>query len=147
MAALRVDTELVERIVEAAGELPVTFHRAFDTLTDPEQAVESLVRLGVRRILVSATDLDRLTRTVRAAAGRIEVMAGGGVRPGLVDEIVRTGVDAVHASAKHTVSDPVGITLGSSAQAGDHGRETTDERQAALIMATLRLAPAPRNQA
>jgi len=139
----KVDTEFLERVVELAGELPVTFHRAFDTLADPEQAVETLIHLGVRRILASATDLDRLMKAVHVAAGRIEIMAGGGVRAELVDAIVRTGVDAIHASAKHTVSDPVGITLGSSAPAGDHGRETTDERQAAQIMAALRLAQSP----
>src|SRR4051812_48612741 len=77
----RVDGDLLERAVEAAGELPVTFHRAFDTLDDPERAVETLIRCGVRRILASATDLDRLAKAVRAAAGRIEIMAGGGGRP------------------------------------------------------------------
>jgi len=143
----KVDTSLMERAVEAAGELPVTFHRAFDTLVDVEQAVETLIRLGVWRILASATDLGRLTEAVGAAAGRIEVMAGGGVRAELVDEIVGIGVDAIHASAKHTVADPVGVALGSSAPAGDHGRETTDERQVAHIMAELRLAQAPRNRA
>jgi copper homeostasis protein len=56
-------------------------------------------------------------------------------------------VAAIHASAKHTVGDPVGVTLGSSARAGAQGRETTDERQAAQIMATLRLAQASRNRA
>jgi len=136
----RVDTDLIERVVEAAGELPITFHRAFDTLTDPEQAVETLIRRGVWRILASATDLDRLAKAVHAGAGRIEIMAGGGVRADLVGQIVRAGVDAIHASAKQTISDPVGIALGSSAPAGDHGRETTDERQAAQIMAALRLA-------
>ncbi|WP_063763696.1 copper homeostasis protein CutC [Actinoplanes subtropicus] len=137
----RVDTNLIERVVEAAGELPVTFHRAFDTLTDPDREIETLIRLGVWRILASATDLPRLASAVRAAAGRIEIMAGGGVHPGLVDAILRTGVDAIHASAKRTVSDPVGIALGSSAPAGEHGRETTDERQAAQIMAAMRPRP------
>jgi copper homeostasis protein len=141
----QVDTDLMERAVAAAGELRVTFHRAFDTLTDVEQAIETLIRLGVGRILASATDLDRLTQAVRIAAGRIEVMAGGGVRADMVESIVRTGVDAIHASAKHTVDDPVGIALGSSAPAGDQGRETTDERQAAQIMAALRLAQASRS--
>ncbi|MFF5288716.1 copper homeostasis protein CutC [Paractinoplanes globisporus] len=140
----KVDKSLMEGAVEAAGDAEVTFHRAFDTVHDPEEAVETLAGLGVRRILADATDLETLARAVEAAAGRIEIMAGGGVRPHLVEKIVRTGVDAVHASAKHTVRDAVGITLGSSAPAGEQGRETTDEHEAARIMSALRAAAARR---
>ena len=132
-----VDIALVERAVDAAGDLPLTFHRAFDTLADPERAVETLVRLGVRRVLASATDLGALAAAVSAAAGRIEIMAGGGLRPDLVDKVVRTGVDAVHASAKRVVPDPVGVSLGTASPAGG-GRETTDEHEAARLMAALR---------
>ena len=139
----RVDSALVGAVVQAAAGAEVTFHRAFDTVADPGAAIDELVRLGVRRILTSAgaasvaDALPALAALVTAADGRIEIMAGGGVRPGVVGAIVRTGVPAVHASAKRVVPDPVGFALGTAA-AGDAGRETTDEAEAAGIVAALR---------
>jgi copper homeostasis protein len=131
----KIDTELMKRVMEAAGDTAVTCHRVFDTLPDPAEAVETLVSLGVTRILASATDLERLTTAVETGAGRIEIMAGGGVRTHLVEKIVRTGVHAIHASAKHNVADPGGID-------GEQTRETTDEAEAARIMAALQAANA-----
>ena len=143
----RVDTDLVERSIEAAGGAPVTFHRAFDTLADPAAAIDTLVALGVCRILTSAgaasvaDALPALARLVAAAHGRIEIMAGGGVRPGSVEPIMRTGVPAVHASAKRLVPDEVSVSLGTAAPAGGSGRETTDEDEAARILAAVRRHP------
>lgn len=137
----RVDTELIRRVLDAAAGAPVTFHRAFDTLPDPAAALETLIGLGVHRVLTSAgaTDvadaLPALAGLVTAAAGRIEIMAGGGVRPGLIDKIVRTGVPAVHASAKRTVAETMAIGLGS---ATGTGRETTDEDAVRQILSELR---------
>src|SRR4051794_27832641 len=83
----RVDTGLIRRVVDAANGSPVTFHRAFDSLPDPREAVATLADLGVRRILTSAgaaavaDALPALAELVVAADGRIEIMAGGGVQP------------------------------------------------------------------
>jgi copper homeostasis protein len=142
----RVDTDLINRVVDAAAGAPVTFHRAFDTLADPAEAIETLIALGVRRILTSAgaaavaDALPALAGLVTAAAGRIEIMAGGGVRPDVIEKIVHTGVPAVHASAKRTIPDPVGVGLGTAAPAGDAGRETTDEDEARRILTALHQA-------
>lgn len=144
----RVDDDLVRRVLDVAGEAAVTFHRAFDTLPDPAAAVRDLASLGVRRILTSAgaasvaDALPALGDLVTAAGGRIEIMAGGGVRPGDVEKIVRTGVPAIHASAKHIVPSAVGVTLGTAALAGDSGFETTDEAEATRFIAALRATPA-----
>jgi copper homeostasis protein len=135
----KVDAALVERVVEAAGGADVTFHRAFDNLPDPYAGIDDLVRLGVRRILTSAgaahvaDALPALAGLVEAAGGRIEIMAGGGVRPGVVEKIVATGVPAVHASAKRVVLDP-GVSLGTADGAG---RETTDEAEALRMIEAL----------
>ena len=140
----RVDADLVRRSIDAAAGAEVTFHRAFDTLRDPEAAIDTLAGLGVRRILTSAgaatvsDALPALARLVKVAAGRVEIMAGGGVRPEMVEAIMRTGVPAVHASAKRTVPDEVGVTLGTAAPAGGNGRETTDEPEAARLLAAVR---------
>jgi copper homeostasis protein len=140
----RVDDDLVGRVLDAAGAAAVTFHRAFDTLPDPAAAVRTLAALGVRRILTSAgaasvaDALPALADLVAAAGDRIEIMAGGGVRPDDVEKIVRTGVPAIHASAKRTVPSTVGVTLGTAARAGENGFETTDEAEAARFVTALR---------
>ncbi len=132
----RLDEALVERVVEAAGGASVTFHRAFDLLAEPEKAIEALHALGVRRVLTAGgpttvgDDLPALARLVAAADGRLEIMP-----------LVRLGVAAVHASAKHTVPDAAALTLGTAAQ-GQSGRETTDEHEVARMLAALRAAGA-----
>lgn len=101
----RVDRARVARLVERARPMSVTFHRAFDEACDPAEALETLVELGVDRVLTSggaAAAIDAcaaIRGLVARARGRIVVMAGGGVRPEnwrrLVEE---TGVPEVHAS-------------------------------------------------
>lgn len=71
--------------------LQVTFHRAFDAAADPHAALETLISLGVDRILTSGSPwgsgagalagLPTLQRLVDQAAGRIEIVIGGGVTP------------------------------------------------------------------
>ena len=99
----RIDAQQVHALVAAAGHLPVTFHRAFDAARDRERALETLIQLGVKRVLTSGgagTALDgaaAIAALVKRAAGQIEIMAGGGVREEHVQELVhRTGVREVH---------------------------------------------------
>ncbi|KAH8928490.1 CutC family protein [Atractiella rhizophila] len=104
-----VDIERTKELVELARPFPVTFHRAIDMSSDHLQALEAIIASGCRRILSSgqsptaAEGIDVLRSLVDGARGRIEIMAGAGVNGRNVEEIVRTGVDAVHASASVTV--------------------------------------------
>ena len=104
-----VDAEAVAAIVDAAGPLSVTFHRAIDVAPDPVRAAERLAELGVARILTSggaerSIDGVRMLRQLTdRVGGRVQVMAGGGVRVDDIPEIVATGVDAVHLSARDAV--------------------------------------------
>lgn len=109
-AAGRIDEPAMRGLLAAARPLTVTFHRAFDDAADQPAALEVLVRLGVDRVLTSggaSTALegaDRLRQLVDAAAGRIVIMAGGGIRPANVAQVVRSsGVREVHA---RTDDDP-----------------------------------------
>jgi len=106
----RVDRDAVARFAEAAGELDVTFHRAFDTLADPPAAAETLIELGVARVLTSGgaersiDGIDGLRSLAQRVGGSLQVMAGGGVRVQDVPALIAAGVDAVHLSARRTVS-------------------------------------------
>ena len=102
-----IDSEATRELVELARPLRVTFHRAFDQCPDPRAALEELVALGIERVLSSggaATALEgraRLAELVERAAGRIAVIAAGGVRPGNVRSIVdATRVPGVHFAAR-----------------------------------------------
>jgi copper homeostasis protein len=99
-----VDLALVRLLVEAAHELPVTFHRAFDFVREFEASLESLIDAGVQRVLTSggaATAVDGVTilaKLVHRAGSRIIVMAGGGIREENVRTVVSmSGVREVHA--------------------------------------------------
>ena len=130
-----------ERLVRDCVALgPVTFHRAFDQLSDHTGALDRLVDLGVARVLTSAgapsvtEALPRLAALVAHAAGRIEVMAGAGITSATVADVLATGVDAVHASAKRTVSAG-GVPLGS---AGGLSHYVTDEDEVRRLRAAVR---------
>jgi copper homeostasis protein len=98
-----VDAAATASLVEAAGALPVTFHRAFDLVADREAALETLAACGVRRVLTSGgaptaiEGADAIAALVTQSAGRVGVVAGGGVREAHVAELVRrSGVREVH---------------------------------------------------
>lgn len=105
-----VDTEATGRMIDAAGAAEVTFHKAFDQTPDLPAALDDVIAVGAARILTSGgttTALDgaeKLAELVVRARGRVGILAGGGVRPGNVAEIVRrTGVTEVHLRAGHVV--------------------------------------------
>ena len=98
-----VHAEQVRALADIAGELSVTFHRAFDLAPDLGAALESLIACGVRRVLTSGgaptarEGIPALASLVRQAGHRLTVMAGGGVREDNVADLVgRSGVREVH---------------------------------------------------
>ena len=99
-----IDERRMESLVATADGLPVTFHRAFDRVADRCSALDTLMELGVDRVLTSGgapsalAGADALRDLVEHADDRIVIMASGGVRPHNAAEIVRvTGVRELHA--------------------------------------------------
>jgi copper homeostasis protein len=102
-----VDETLMRELIAAAQPLPVTFHRAFDSCDDVEETLETLIALGVTRVLTSGQaptapeGAATIAELVRLAAGRIGILAGGGVNGDNVAALVRTtGVREVHLSTR-----------------------------------------------
>ncbi len=109
----RLDLPRMRELVALADGMRVVCHRAFDATPDADEALEQLIELGVHEVLTSghaATALEgaaTLKRHVERAAGRIEILAGGGIRPHNVRALVtQTGVQCVHARAfePHVIS-------------------------------------------
>ena len=109
-----VDVERTRALIELARPMEVTFHRALDMTRDLQAALEDIIRAGADRVLTSGAEptallgRQRLKALVRAAGSRIKVMAGGGVRPGNVQQIAReSGVCEFHAALRYAVPSPV----------------------------------------
>lgn len=108
----QVDEAAMERLMKAAGGLPVTFHRAFDVARDPFEALESCRRLGVSTILTSGQKasalegLPLLTQLVQRQ-GELTIMVGSGVNPGNLPQLLSSGASAYHMSAKKVVDSPM----------------------------------------
>lgn len=106
----RIDETRMLALAEAAYPMQTTCHRAFDMTRDPEEAIEALVRCGIRHVLTSGQrdtaieGIDILRRTVTAAAGRIKVMACGALTPDNIAEVRDgTGADELHFAATTTI--------------------------------------------
>jgi len=106
-----VDEAQTRMLIAAAGEMAVTFHRAFDLTPDPLASIDVLQSLGASRVLSSgardsARDGAGLLRDMVTRAGdRLIVVAGGGVRAHNVREIVEvSGVREVHLRCERDAS-------------------------------------------
>lgn len=101
-----VDTAAVRRMIAEAGELEVTFHRAFDECAEPFKALEDIIPLGCDRLLTAghADNVNDGEETLKElndkADGRIIILAGSGVKPGNIERLEKaTGVSEFHSSS------------------------------------------------
>ena len=99
-----IDIERTRALIALARPLSVTFHRAFDVTRDPFAALESLIGLGVDRILTSGQaasvmeGLDLIAALAARANGRIVIMACGGIDERNAAHVVtQAGVRELHA--------------------------------------------------
>jgi copper homeostasis protein len=107
--------ELVAMARASAGGRQTVFHRAFDVVPDAFSALETLIGLGVTRILTSGRQPTAVAGAVlirqlaERAGGRIEILPGGGIRESTVAEVLRTtGLRAVHLAPFTPQPDPSG---------------------------------------
>lgn len=109
------DKQALETWKRAAGDLDLTFHRAFDDVSDWEKALDRLISMGFTRVLTSGVSVSSRmeeagSMLLEKAAGRIEVMLGGGLQPNMVPALRVLGVDALHFSGtRATEVDPGSI--------------------------------------
>ena len=102
-----LDMPAMERLMKASEGMSVTFHRAFDYVKDPKAVMETLIGMGVNRILTSGQmpaaikGANLLAELVQQAAGRIIIMPGCGVNESNIAELARiTGASEFHFSAR-----------------------------------------------
>lgn len=100
------DIRRMRILAKLAGPMEVVCHRAFDYVREPGEALEQLADLGFHRILTAGQQTtawegrELIGNLVRAAAGRIDILPGGGITVDNVEELIRqTGASAIHMTA------------------------------------------------
>ena len=149
--AAEVDLSRARALIGAAGPLAVTFHRAFDMTPDPLLAIETLIGLGVSRVLTSgqeATALEGLPLIkdlIERAGDRVIIMPGGGITARNVRRIVADAQPReIHFAALQGVDSPVTqrrghVFMGGELRAPEYTRLETSQP---LVAATMRNAQA-----
>jgi len=144
-----IDVERTRQLIAAARPLQVTFHRAFDVCRDAGEALETLIGLGVERVLSSGQaatapqGADVIARLVRRAAGRIGVLPGGGITADNVEALVRnTGVAEVHLTGAVTRRSDMAfrapqVEIGNVAPRGAYEWSVTDPEQIRRVVESL----------
>lgn len=127
-----IDRDRTAALVSAARPLETTFHKAFDVVRDPFEALETLIEIGLNRVLTSGgfdraiLGVERLASLAKFARGRIEIMAGGSIRIDEIRNIIRqANVDAIHLGSAAAIDEPI----------GDDFIRTTDAEKTRAIVA------------
>lgn len=102
-----LDCEAMHFLIDYAGQMTVTLHRAFDMSKDPFQTLELAKELGIHTILTSGCQascldgIDLLRQLDEKSNGEITLMAGAGIQESSV-RILRekTNLTAFHMSGK-----------------------------------------------
>ena len=136
-----VDKTLLRRFVEAAGDLPVTFHRAIDVCRDPSVALEYIIEAGCARVLTSggkATALEGaevIAQLVKQAGDRIIIMPGAGVTPENIAQLARiTGAKEFHFTGRVPEPSPMryrheGVSMGGTVTIDEYAYLFTDPKK------------------
>jgi copper homeostasis protein len=143
-----VDTERTRELVKLTRPMSVTFHRAFDMTCDAFAALETLVELGIDRILTSGQEpsviegLDQITELVKRAGDRITIMACGGVNERNIARVVAaSGARELHVTGFVSKESEMRyrnerVFMGGTLRPPEYLISTTDrEKIAALVKA------------
>jgi copper homeostasis protein len=146
-----VDIERTRELIELARPLSVTFHRAFDMTCDPVAALETLISLGVDRILTTGQEastlegLDMIADLDRQANGRVILMPG---MPGNVNErnleriITKSGAREFHTYAPTTIESQMAyrnprVFMGGELRPPEYSLSLTDTERIRVLKGLL----------
>jgi copper homeostasis protein len=136
----RVDIERTSALVEEAYPMGATFHRAFDESPDLGASLEAVFRTGVDCLLTSGGEpnvlagADSIRRLREQAAGRLNLIAGGGLTLETLPEVAQlTGVSYLHGSLtkKRVIGDGATDSVNGRAQL------ETDVREAVRLFRSI----------
>ncbi len=109
-----IDIETTQKMMDAAGDMKITFHRAIDVTKDIIATVKKVNTMGIDTILTSggkkkAIDgQDTIKKMHEISNGKTEIMAGSGINAQNIEQLASsTHIHTFHASASTVFSENV----------------------------------------
>ena len=149
-----VDIAAMKMLMNAVGDMNVTFHRAFDMCKNPKEALEQIIELGCTRILTSGQEenalagIPLLKELIEQADGRIIIMPGCGVNPNNILQIAEeTGASEFHFSGRSaceslmTYRNPK-VSLGGTVKIEEYRKDVTNPDIVKAALAQLAIKDA-----
>jgi copper homeostasis protein len=88
-----VDLNRNKQLTQLADAVPCTFHKAFDEVKNPIDALQQLIAIGFKNVLTSGQQptavqgIDLLKQLADSANNQINIMIGGSVRSNNIAEL------------------------------------------------------------
>ncbi len=108
-----IDIQRTKELVDLSKPLHFTFHRAFDWVINPKEAIVKLEEIGVDRILTSGqeTAAEKGIELLKELKDKtnVKIMPGGGININNVKLFKEAGFDEIHLSAStqiQTINTP-----------------------------------------
>jgi copper homeostasis protein len=104
-----IDIKRTQTLVELSKPLAFTFHRAFDEVENPKEALDTLIDINVERVLTSGQEetaelgIELLQDLNKISNGRIIILAAGGIHAENVSKFKGIGLKEIHASASSAI--------------------------------------------
>ncbi len=98
--------------------LEITFHRAFDFVSDYNSAIKKIISFGFDRLLTSGLQstaiegLDLITELQSNYGQSIQIMAGSGINETNALKIASSGIHNIHFTARKKASSEIKLSMG-----------------------------------
>ena len=102
----KINIKMCKKLKTFCGNMSTTFHRAFDEIADPFDALESIIDLKFDRILTSGQKknakegIKLITQLAERSKNRISIMPGSGIRSNNIDLFLKNkNINEIHTSS------------------------------------------------
>ena len=102
----KINIKMCKKLKTFCGNMSTTFHRAFDEIADPFDALESIIDLKFDRILTSGQKknakegIKLITQLAERSKNRISIMPGSGIRSSNIDLfLTNKNINEIHTSS------------------------------------------------
>ena len=100
-----IDEKVTRQLIDASEGMDFTFHRAFDLVKNPSEAIETVMQLGITRLLSSGQQnkaidgIEKLKQLKSLSEGKLQIMPGSGINSENALLFKKAGFEMIHFSA------------------------------------------------